>query len=1011
MWMSPSLISQSQDLEALFLDEIILSYGIKTPNEIAIIFNEQKLSYAELSTQVEIFAQQLLFKGVTKGDFVVVILPPSEVVTIVLLAILRVGAIYTPLDPEQPESKRISIYQDIVPKCTITNNTFEGQVPHWNSNTLNIEKILPLKSKELNSLPKKGLDDPACIFFTSGTTGKSKGVLGSARAMRDSILSPTSELQLSKSDTLNSIARYAWSISMLELLAPLVVGGTSLVLDSKLALDLKWLKEQAEKCTAFHCPPSLLRNLADYIEQNSSAIKYLSSVRLVWYGGDTFSPTHIDKLHKVFPKAIVGTAYGCTEIFGLSHIYFYSRKLKTENVLIGKPIQGMRQIIWNENTHKVSKFNEGEILLNSTRTALEYWKNPELNKRKFLTLDGHRYFRTGDFARQYESGNLKFLERKDSQVKIRGIRIELSEIEYQLSLLDDIKEAAVIAVDKNVEDRELHAFIVPDKKSVKIDIKKLPNSLLEKLPVHMIPAQWHMLDSLPVTENFKVDRKKLSQLEVSHISEATGINHPVADIWAQVIGYHPDNLDDNFFTVGGNSLLVMQLVVELNKKLKTSIEVADIYRNPILRSQINLLKLAHCPTEKTTRALASFATQGQVGLFFRELFDPRRISITCTRYIGLKERYIESKVKMAIETLLDCYPTLKTNIKVSRPNLELIEKDFTADDIEFIRKPGKWSLKGELGIPLTKHSHKFNIKDKPLICAIVSPMVDGSEILQLTCHHIAADDNSMGRLAKEFILIYDALLKKKKHTPPKVVQNYKDYALEQYEKINRSEYQNTAETLAKDLSEMLPFCQANPLFDLASWNKKDATHIQSPFICHTMNLSFTDYVAALSWSLYKVFNRTKFVFCAHVALNRDTEHTPAVGMYVNLLPVITGVNPKHTCQEHAERTAMDFSNAMSRSDLPYELVLPANQQLKPLRKYPFDAFVNELAFAEKFISGYENMIVPTDLATDSDEMNMTIMETANGKIIHLESPSVDKINPLQAKIMSTIQEYITARTS
>ncbi|MFT7558251.1 MAG: amino acid adenylation domain-containing protein [Flavobacteriales bacterium] len=1052
--------------DTTFIDEIVLSHSDRTPSAVAIRFEDKNITYEELGGRVASLAQYLIGQGVQTGDFVVALLEPSEHIIIALLAIARIGAIYTPLDPDHPDTQLYAKYQSTNAKCTVTHQKYATRVQHWADRTViidNLEHQLNLAAHQTAN-PLREINAPACIFFTSGTTGKAKGVLGSAKAMRNAIVGPAQDLNFSNGDTLNSIARYGWSISMLELIGPLIAGGTTLILSPKRALELDWLKAQVESCTTFHCPPALLRNFAHHVQQNYPNNHSFEHIRLVWYGGDTFAPSHIDTMHSVFPNALIGTAYGCTEIFGLSHVYFYPRG-KTHKVLIGKAVSGIQQLILNEESIPAIAGQQGEILLAGDRLTSEYWQAPDINAEKFTSIDGTKYFLTGDFALLDESGDLEFIQRKDDQVKIRGIRIELGEIEQTLNALDTVQEAIVLAVDihsddTQTDDRELRAYIVTKKGVENKDVENsdlekdafgkdavgkesasiinaLKQSITENLPDYMMPAQWFLLDSLPVTENFKIDRKTLTALTQDEIKSPSlqGTAAKIAEVWADVTRRTPNSIDDVFFQSGGNSLTATQLAVKLGRTFKVKIQVADIYRNPTLSAQVaivntltmsrdaavekNIEKIANksvdnskdspVPLPATTSpdvAERIYATQGQVGLFFREMLGSQGHSITCARYISSPESFNEEWVRQALDVLMKRYPTLTTNIKISRPHLELIENSYAGSDITFSRLQQGWSLAENADLPLIKQMHKFDIRKSPLISAIVCPMKEGGEILQLTGHHIACDDNSMRRIAKEFVALYDSIKTNKQISLPQVSENYKEFAQLQHKNITAGAYQTRAKIVADRLCSTLPQCQDGVLLKVEKNTAVSSVHFEGHLNFNLNNSVFAQYIAALSSAFHRIFGRTEFVFCAHSAMLRDSEKSPTVGMYINLVPVITGYNPDHTIRQHVQRSTIDFNRAMAQSDIPYEVILNENETLKKLKKFPFDAFINELSFVETFIPGYKNEIVPEPFATNNNEMNVTVVETLDGKHLHLESPSVDNIDDIHKQVLEHMSEFL-----
>lgn len=1004
--MTNKLGNHKADQSDMFLDEIILEFAHSSPAKTAIVYRDRHITYSELSRRVNKFCSVLQLTGVKTGDFVVVLLSPSIDVTVSLLAVTRLGAIYAPLDPEHPDTQLQARCRDITPACIITDVKSKHRAGAWARSTVVVDEI-PHTTDQTDTIPvTRNIEAPACIFFTSGTTGEPKGVVGSFRAMRDSILSPARFLGINENDTLNSIARYAWSISMLELLAPLAVGGTSLLLDRAQALNLDWLKANAEQCTTFHCPPALLRKLADHIEEHYPVAEYPSRIRLVWYGGDTFSKHHIEKLHKVFPNAVIGTAYGCTEIFGLSHCYFYPRGEAIEKVLIGKPVDSIKQTLLNDKGEPVREGEAGQIFLAGPRIAMEYWQQADMTAQKFVGIDGERHYATGDFGRLDADGNLEFLQRRDSQVKIRGIRIELGEIEFHLHKLPGVKEAVVLAVGNQQGEKELRAYIVA-RQNADLDINDLRSRIEAELPEYMVPAQIALLDAFPVTENFKVDKKALAEykpgMREGEFDDATA--KKIASIWKQVTGRQPENNESNFFNSGGDSLSAAQLAALLGREFGRVVEVAEVYRAPVFKSQWRMFAntpLAAAgqvidPNTANTVPTDIIATQAQKGLIFRELMGSKNASITCTRYIRRAVGFDTRVTKKALAELIERYPTLKTHIRFDRREIKLSEDTAVDEDaIEVIENSEVWTLESGQKNSLTKASVKFDIKKGPLIKALINNMDDGSQIMQLTAHHIAADDNSMGRLAGDFVEIYDALLNHRQSNLPTVQQDYREFAGDQCERIRNGLYHRQAGAIGKQLMEYLPVCQNSPLLNLSGWANHQAfscdfvvPEFVVPEAAVLHELKFTEYVAALSWAIHKRFGRDKMVFCAHVALRRDSDDAPRVGMFVNLLPLFTGVNPQHSPREHVLRTQGDLEEAMSRSDVPYELILSEQRELKTLGRFPFDAFVNELRFDNVYPAGYEDVVIRRAFATDANEISMSLVRRPHDDSINLESPDVN----------------------
>ncbi|MFV8781405.1 AMP-binding protein [Microbulbifer sp. SA54] len=996
------------------IDDAILKYSDLTPNNTAIRFENGVVTFADLYKRVNALAFYLYTTGVGPGKFVTVLLDPSEDVVVAMLAIFRVGAIYTPLDPLHPDSQIVDRAQEILPSITITQSRHRERVEALDLPSVFVDEMKDVEVPGVWRLDSQQ-SDPACVFFTSGSTGKAKGVLGSYEALSAAIIEPSEYLGVSSSDTLNSIARYAWSISMLELLGALVQGGSTLILDRQKALDLDWLSNMAGECTAFHCPPALLKNLAEYIDREKK-YEIFFRVKLVWYGGDVFDYAAIDLLQKVFPNARVATAYGTTEIFGLSHCYFYPRQNDLKKVLIGKPVGSIKQKILDEKGAEISVDDVGEIYMGGPRVALEYYGNPMATKNKFVFLNGERYFATGDFARLDQDGNLEYLQRTDDQVKVRGIRVSLGEVNDYIKEYVTVKESVVLTKENSAGTNEIHAFIVfwPSAGGRVSDLRKY---LYSVLPDYMVPATLTELDTFPYTENFKINRKALisevlqkSNSVIAHFSHPASI---IAGLWVQAGNVVASSERDNFFEVGGNSISAIALASLMSSELGVRVQVADIYRNPSLELQVELVSKENTLQGKPSHEEEVRGSFAQVGLFFREIFDKRDSSITCTRYIIRDEGFDDDLVRKSLAALMERYKTLRTTIKPSKGSLKLsLTETPSTEEVLLERVAGVWCVSEDAGANrIVKRDYKFNLANGPLLAAFCFRLDSGAELMQLSAHHIAADDNSTGRIAKDFVKIYDALSRSSGLELSPIKNEYSEFLEDQRKRFEAGLYDGRAKIIGERLIEHLSNSTADPLISAV---ENGAGVVSVSFrLSDKKNcaVTFVDVVASMSWALHGNFSRNKFVFCVHVALRKDTDQDPQVGMFVNLVPVFISVSPDLAYCAHVKQVRQAFEEAMSDSDVPYELIIRSQEDLRRLGRFPFDGFINELRFDDEYLPGYKSVVIPRTLSTDTGEISLSVIRSNSGVELKLESPSFQKGKEVLSKVITEIAEKLPAQAA
>jgi len=986
-----------------FLDDLILDQVTERADRPAIIAGDISVSYADLARDVSAFAHALHQAGVSQGDFVVVLTGPTSLIHMAALAILRLGAVYVPLDPDYPDGQLSERLLELTRVTIVASAEQAPRAAAFGHRVVVLERASGGGSAALPALarPVRTASDPACVFFTSGSTGKPKATLGSIRAVTRSVVEPMQFLGLVERETINSIARYSWSISLLELFGPLAFGGTCLLLDRMQALSMSFLVDAAARTTGFHCPPALLAELSRFLEEHPQRVPELSGVRVVWYGGDSIAPGVLERCRRVFPAARLATAYGCTEIFGLSHAHFYAEGATLDRVLIGQPAPGVLQELLGE------PGGLQELLLGGDRVALGYRGHDELNRERFVVRGGVRFYRTGDYVRSAPDGALEFVERQDSQVKIRGVRVEIGEVESSLRSTPGVADGLVLALDAIGGTKELHGFFVPSEAGISADTVR--RHLSAALPEHLRPAGLHALPTLPMTANFKIDRKRLVQLarERSELpyDPDTDLGR-VATAWQTAGARLTGGPEASFFDQGGDSLSAARLAAELSQTFGVVVEVADVFASPSLDGQV--ARVVQLRERQTTRGASSVAAEAQRGLFFRELLERRRGTISCTRYIRRAQGFDDQRVQEALRELVGRFPTLRTGVRPDKGELTLdVREPGHAGTPFFERAAGDWSLEPSAGVPmLHKRPIHFELASGALAGAVVSRLADGGDLLQLTAHHIAADDNSMGRLATDFVTIYEGLARGRKAALLPLASDFSEFCAEQRAQLASGAFQAKAAELGQRLVSHLNR-EPTPLFAAPSGGPV-------PPVTHTTVLGkgqsprFSDVVAALASALGKVLSRPEFVFCAHVALRRDEPLAPRVGMFVNLLPLFCATEPGAPQTKRAASAARALREAMARSDVPYELMLRTQPELRRRGRFPFDAFVNELRFDNTYPAGYEDVYVRRSFATDASELSLSVVRRPHADELLYEAPGGPESAELLARVASEVRVLLDA---
>lgn len=576
----------------------------KNPNATAAIYGYESITYQQLNDRADIVASHLQKIGVKSETLVGICCDRSLEMLIGLLAIFKAGGAYVPLDPHYPQPRLDYILEDSQLKILLTQTKYIGKFSNENLTIINSESYLDkIESLKLSS----SLTTPenlAYVIYTSGSTGKPKGVQVSHRSLINFLDSMREKPGITAEDTLLSVTTISFDIAALELYLPLLVGATVVIAPADVINSDRNLAERIEyyKITMMQATPITWRMLLVDNWQGSKKLKILS-------GGEALE-SHLAKELLTKGKE-VWNLYGPTETTIWSSIY---QVKETEDqdikaVSIGKTAHLTSSRIFNTQLYILDSQLSlvppgaiGELYIGGAGLARGYLNQADLTAERFVPnpfIDKYRHgessarlYKTGDRVRQLPNGNLEYVGRIDNQVKLRSFRIELGEIEAILSQNPAI-EKAIIAVRGEDLDTKLTAYILPQDQSTFDEeaLAQLRFWLQEKLPRYMIPSNYFILEALPLTPNGKIDRGALPVLEsitsnsnTSYKKPQSEIERAIAEIWQNTLQVERVSLTDNFFDLGGQSLLMIRVHSLLKEKLKLDISLVDMFRYPTVVS-------------------------------------------------------------------------------------------------------------------------------------------------------------------------------------------------------------------------------------------------------------------------------------------------------------------------------------------------------------------------------------------------------------------------------------------
>ena len=597
-WLEATSSGPLRALPSEFLHQSFEANCAAAPGGIALRHRDQQLAYAELNRRANRLAHHLIAQRIGVDDPVLVCVEPGFDIAVALLGILKAGAVYVPLDPGYPPARIRAILDDTRPKLVLTRSHLIDKLG------LDREACFGFDTQDsaLARLPthNPGLPvDPAqtaSVYYTSGTTGQPKGVMASQANLRAYIDLARERYAFSARDVMPAIARFSFSISMFELMLPLVAGGTLVILDRDHVLDLERMSHTLREVTFFHAGPSLLKNLLAHIRQTHADFRAFAGVRHASSGGDMIAPEVLEALKAIFSNAEVFVIYGCSEISCMGCTYPVPRDTTVTRTFVGRPFDNMVVKVLDAALNPVPAGIVGEIHFAGAGVVKGYLNRPELSAEKFIQVGHRRFYRTGDMGRLNEDGWLEILGRNDFQINVRGMRIEIGEVEYNLRKAPGVRDAVVMAKAAASGEKILVAYVVPDAKAragaanAAERTAAVRRHMAEHLPDYMVPASYVELESLPLNHNMKVDRRALpepvfAQLRVDGDplvrAPESATETALAALWKQLLGLRQVGLDDNFFELGGQSLNAMEFIVRAKQTLGAELRDMEVLRESL----------------------------------------------------------------------------------------------------------------------------------------------------------------------------------------------------------------------------------------------------------------------------------------------------------------------------------------------------------------------------------------------------------------------------------------------
>jgi amino acid adenylation domain-containing protein/non-ribosomal peptide synthase protein (TIGR01720 family) len=757
--------------------ELIEEQAEKTPGNVALMWNDKKLTYEELKRQVNLFACLLRNRGLGRNDIVAIISGRSIELVIAMLAVLKAGGAYLPIDPGYPSERINFMLKDCKAKLLLTQTQYIDKY-EFEGDCIDIcsEKSyegIPVSLQNIN-MP----EDLAYVIYTSGSTGKPKGVMLEHRNLVNYIIWAAKNYVKGESLDFPLYTTISFDLTITSIYTPLITGNSIVIYsdDDQEVLIRKVIREN--KAGIIKATPAHLRIIRNDDNTRSSVKRFI-------VGGEQLDTELAGRVQESFGRQIeIYNEYGPTETAVGCMIYkFEKEKDLGTNVPIGVPADNVQIYLLDKDMKPVPENVPGEKYISGDGISRGYLGRDELTAGKFIEnpfLEGKKMYRTGDLAKRLQDGNIEFIGRIDHQVKIRGYRIELGEIESQLLKHTLIEQAVVVDRETVSGDKYLAAYL---KSSTDIAASELREYLINELPEYMVPSYFVKLNEIPLTINGKVDKKALPEpnefisRDTEYIAPENEREALFASIWADILGVPRVGVLDNYFSLGGDSIKAIQIASRLSQS------GIDISVKNILTYQTIRQCCLNCKEGYDIKEYEQGLVEGSIGFtpivqWFSALKLKNPNYYNQSVLLRFKEKVDIEKLGQTLTKIVEHHDGLRLNLESERDvlifNNNHLEKGFNVEtfDISGLSKENKALEMERIGVALKS---SFDMEKSLLIkCAVINSD-ENEQYLLLTAHHIVVDGVSWRIILEDLYNSYTALKNGKTITMPQKTASMSDW--------------------------------------------------------------------------------------------------------------------------------------------------------------------------------------------------------------------------------------------
>lgn len=903
----------------------------KTPDNIALIFNESKMTYAELNERSNKLARTLRDKGVGSDKIVGIMAYRSFELIIGIMGILKAGGAYMPIDPHYPRERQRYMLENCGAEILLTQQEFFS-ITDICGEIIDLDNDINYTGDGRNLPPVNSSGDLAYIIYTSGSTGEPKGVMIKHVGVVNSFCWGVKKFALTQESIILQKTAPTFDPSVWEIFWWLMLGGKLCLIESGDEKDPEAIIAAIEKykITAMHFVPSMLGIFMNYVETRSS-IGRLASLQQVLSCGEAINPKTVEHFNRLFGAN--GTAlynmYGPTEATVEVACFDCSSEVTHDSVPIGNRIDNFKVYILDKNKNLLPIGIPGELYISGVGVSRGYLNNPDLTADRFVGnpyVHGEKMYRTGDRARWYPKGDIEFLGRIDHQVKIRGFRIELGEIEARLVSHPLIREAVVKSFSDDAGMPFLAAYIVADGG---IGADEIRGYLTQALPDYLVPASYTFLDKMPLNNNGKTDRNALvrpdgiSSAAEEYLPPSNEAEAVLTEIWSKVLGIKRIGVLDNYAALGGDSLNAIKIITEIHKTCGIEISPKEVFTLQTIRRLAEHMtasggqKNGYTQIPKVSESSCYPVSSAQKRQYILNKISGG-ISYNLPGGMALEGRIDADKIKSVFQRIVKRHDSLRTRFELREGESVQIIENSIEFKIDCISAPE--SIDEDLMEAFVK---PFDLNAAPLLRVRLVSFSDEKHVLLFDMHHIISDGASINIIIQEFTELYCG------GELPELRVQYKDYSawhsrLLETEKLKKQE----AYWLEKFAGEIpalnMPLDFARPSIQSFNGNRlrftidEKLTRSIKTLAAKTGTTLYMLLFATYNVLLSKYTGQEDIIVGTPVEGRRHDDLRGIIGMFVNTLAIRSCPAGEKTFKAFLNEIKEDLLSAYDNQEYPFE---------------------------------------------------------------------------------------------